>query len=380
MTILLAHRYEADAHFDHIVFKSPLARNELLAALERIGFPSAAETCIHRWRVDNNVRPRGNKRVRLKYQSLLRMTLASAADHGSVLWLLFIMDRQLGGLVVKTCECAFDFCVATRDESRRLLWWIAARLAKPRSSRKALRVVQPKPDETPAGCVSEHTIYCEDASASVLLKLYVRHPKLPNGGFDLDRFIVRMEWTLKDRSVRRHLWPSHRVEADDVRSGERKPRRIDPIAQTVDLVTADLESFFRHHAVLEEVDAAALSALVAATRRVARPREASSAFAFDHAKRALGTLTLLHAYNSEERLGTDWELVCLLARESPIELRNAIGFRAGRPARRPSAHLLKKCFRPVSVLYGRRLSNGKFRVLLSAELRQEHHNHMAEQK
>jgi hypothetical protein len=115
---------------------------------------------------------------------------------------------------------------------------LLAQLGKHRHQRRYLRS-EHKPDRTPkAGHVSQPTFYLENPRSGVKIKSYMRHRKLPGGGYG--GLVVRLEWTLTGRpALIRHLRGN----------------------QISHLLAADLNDFLRRNIRLERPDHAALGNL-----------------------------------------------------------------------------------------------------------------------
>ena len=148
------------------------------------------------------------------------------------LLLLKQYEHELGKYSVVSAELAFDFAGGSSiDDAHRRLMTLVKLVGKFRHQRGFVRSEDKPHKKPPPGCVPEPTFYFENRKAGVNIKSYIRHDKLPGGGFG--ELIVRLEWTLNGKSALvRHLGGN----------------KID------DLLRADLIKFLRHNLRLERVN------------------------------------------------------------------------------------------------------------------------------
>ena len=108
-----------------------------------------------------------------------------------------------GAYSITGLEMCIDFPFDTRDEAERGLEFIQKHLCKRWHRRDFIERVykgkrQPKkPDK---GYINVATVYTDDRKCRTAQKSYARNPKIP-GGTDLTKFIVRIEWSLKNKST-----------------------------------------------------------------------------------------------------------------------------------------------------------------------------------
>jgi hypothetical protein len=171
-----------------------------------------------------------------RYASKLKMT---GTGNGNPFGLLYAFEDCLGDYAITKVEIAADVLTTSQFEAEVLQGRLLDRMGKRRHHRGYLWVEYK--DRNPPrgrGLFRAPTVYFEDATSTIRLKIYVRQDKLLGGGFGNP--LLRLEWTLKDLAIKRHL-------------GGNKLER---------LWNADLRSFVQKNLQLEEVDCVALGPLL----------------------------------------------------------------------------------------------------------------------
>ena len=120
-----------------------------------------------------------------------------------VFWnLILASEARLGRYSICHLELAFDFAVSSEKEALDIEIALICNLRKLWHQEADLWFEYSPDDVPPAGCTRNPTFYFEQADCSTALKVYSRHQKRLRHAFELDRIVVRLEWTLyRARSV-----------------------------------------------------------------------------------------------------------------------------------------------------------------------------------
>jgi len=268
------------------------------------------------------------------YASQIILTCTPFADP---LWLLSLCDYALGFHVVSHVELAFDLPAASVEDARDKLEWLASRIRKRHQTRPGISIVSDDMNDPPEGCLNLPTLYYEDRSSTVNLKLYARQEKLLRGKFG--NLCVRLEWSLSGAAIQRHLGGN----------------------QLDNLVDADLNGFLERQLCLEEVDLDRLDILLCGGRTKRRRTKKGKTRKPSRFPRTPTSAIFRHIGDiSDTWSPDDHELVRRIRQTSPAHIRGVlrkIVKRVGRKCRvdqdrarrrnQLTPYRIDQCFKPV---------------------------------
>jgi hypothetical protein len=254
----------------------------------------------------------------------LRSNIDMVAPKRMALALLSRHTADLANHRVTKAEVSIDQSAPVIEAADKTMRAVVSRIDKPWHQRGHLRTIHKPYDRPPPGRIAElPMIYYEERRATVALKCYARHTKLPSGQFG--GLCVHLEWTLTGkRALKRHLGGN----------------------QIKNLLTANLREFVKRNLRLVHVDYVAFGKLFM------RPRSMLSASATsadplnpycDPDYRAWRTAFLILRWlaNREKRKFADEDQALWICKSSPAQIRGfcleerdrSLKRRRGRPRR-----------------------------------------------
>jgi hypothetical protein len=188
-------------------------------------------------------------------------------------------ETQLGTYTISLLELAFDFHMEAEDEAQEVCLEVVACLRKRWHQRLRVWFEYDELRPPPPGVIPGPTFYFEDGRARTGLKGYCRYAKSQDG-FDTNRPIFRLEWTLRGSQAIQQKMGIEKIEG----------------LQNVNSV-----AFLEHHLRLETLNLERLGKWLS-------PRS-------KHPRRAALTFLRARAYG-EPKPQEDWPLTLLLWKSS----------------------------------------------------------------